>query len=99
MGGYTSVVESCIGNCVVICLQISNFEWVDTPAVQQAVFGAKVVICLQISNFEWVDTPGKGNLVTDMLLWFAYKLVTLNGWIHLNAMMYPPRIGCDLLTN
>ena len=31
MGGYTEYGISIILVMVVICLQISNFEWVDTP--------------------------------------------------------------------
>ena len=31
MGGYTLVHLNQVEQTVVICLQISNFEWVDTP--------------------------------------------------------------------
>ena len=73
MGGYTQLSENEVNTIVVICLQISNFEWVDTPEI-----------------------------VTSSILpalWFAYKLVTLNGWIHLVAKMNFRNPRCDLLTN
>ena len=56
MGGYTRGCRICLSTFGVICLQISNFEWVDTPTLILLQF-KRVVICLQISNFEWVDTP------------------------------------------
>ena len=39
------------------------------------------MICLQISIFELLNTTFKGISSTLELLWFAYKLVSLNYWI------------------
>ena len=42
--------------------------------------GREVVICFQISIFEPLETTPSGNLNQSVLLWFAFKLVSLNHW-------------------
>ena len=109
---------------VVICLQISIFEllnttfyfctrWFDTLWfayklvslnywIQQAKRNRKnrnVVICLQISIFELLNTTFLFYGLAEIMLWFAYKLVSLNYWIQ-HVSEYPKApISCDLLTN
>ena len=39
-----------------------------------------VVICFQISIFEPLETTFTYNLILKLLLWFAFKLVSLNHW-------------------
>ena len=39
-----------------------------------------VVICFQISIFEPLETTWPWRLETSALLWFAFKLVSLNHW-------------------
>ena len=39
-----------------------------------------VVICFQISIFEPLETAAEGMAIDDNLLWFAFKLVSLNHW-------------------
>ena len=40
----------------------------------------QVVICFQISIFEPLETTVLVNLCFEILLWFAFKLVSLNHW-------------------
>ena len=135
---------------VVICLQISIFELLNTTARRSAkdacllwfayklvslnywiqpakayLRGKIVVICLQISIFELLNTTLRSFETSEGLLWFAYKLVSLNYWIQpprnriskgfqlwfayklvsLNYWIQLPdkyelvAYGCDLLTN
>ena len=39
-----------------------------------------VVICFQISIFEPLETTGSSTEIKTFLLWFAFKLVSLNHW-------------------
>ena len=48
-------------------------------------FPSAVVICLQISIFELLNTTRIFILYIGILLWFAYKLVSLNYWIQHNG--------------
>ena len=38
------------------------------------------MICFQISIFEPLETIGIGKSSTEVALWFAFKLVSLNHW-------------------
>ena len=40
----------------------------------------KVVICFQISIFEPLETTSEGYIPIELVLWFAFKLVSLNHW-------------------
>ena len=40
----------------------------------------KVVICFQISIFEPLETTMRSTRLRTILLWFAFKLVSLNHW-------------------
>ena len=40
-----------------------------------------VVICFQISIFEPLNTASRGFAALEVLLWFAFKLVSLSHWI------------------
>ena len=42
---------------------------------------ADVVICFQISIFEPLNTAENAQENIEELLWFAFKLVSLNHWI------------------
>ena len=58
-----------------------------------------VVICFQISIFEPLETTVRIFLCYFMLLWFAFKLVSLNHWKqHCNPIRGLTR-SCDLLSN
>ena len=39
-----------------------------------------VVICFQISIFEPLETTDQPESISDLKLWFAFKLVSLNHW-------------------
>ena len=41
---------------------------------------AAVVICFQISIFEPLETASSNLEIIEELLWFAFKLVSLNHW-------------------
>ena len=109
---------------VVICLQISIFELLNTTVINSQRwtimlwFAYKlvslnywiqlslksnsldiVVICLQISIFELLNTTSQRKANQMNLLWFAYKLVSLNYWIQHLHVGIPLLVGCDLLTN
>ena len=109
---------------VVICLQISIFELLNTTNTFswimhfQLWFAYKlvslnywiqqtyryqqmkaVVICLQISIFELLNTTTPGAWRKKQMLWFAYKLVSLNYWIQQERITEAYEARCDLLTN
>ena len=46
-----------------------------------------VVICFQISIFEPLETTVPFGYITGQLLWFAFKLVSLNHWKQLRCYM------------
>ena len=48
----------------------------------------KVVICFQISIFEPLNTAKAARAYTNGLLWFAFKLVSLNHWIQPTELLY-----------
>ena len=58
-----------------------------------------VVICFQISIFEPLETTKFSVPYTKDLLWFAFKLVSLNHWKQLANVKYLRAFGCDLLSN
>ena len=66
---------------VVICLQISIFELLNTTGACLNGCRYTVVICLQISIFELLNTTGHLYQYIETELWFAYKLVSLSYWI------------------
>ena len=84
---------------VVICFQISIFDTIgnNTASVTEAYL--KVVICFQISIFDTIGNNFYQNSLSLVLLWFAFKLVSL---IPLETTVIP-RPGhsdcCDLLSN
>ena len=46
------------------------------------------MICFQISIFEPLETTGDRDKMNVDLLWFAFKLVSLNHWKQLNRYYY-----------
>ena len=58
-----------------------------------------VVICFQISIFEPLNTAQVLNLQEEIVLWFAFKLVSLNHWIQQITITTRPNSRCDLLSN
>ena len=58
-----------------------------------------VVICFQISIFEPLETTRRTRLHLSMVLWFAFKLVSLNHWKQLSREILSRTRGCDLLSN
>ena len=50
---------------------------------------SNVVICFQISIFEPLETTTSVKVITLSLLWFAFKLVSLNHWKqHARSILY-----------
>ena len=58
-----------------------------------------VVICFQISIFEPLNTAERWPFDAPPVLWFAFKLVSLNHWIQHFCMLSIKRSSCDLLSN
>ena len=58
-----------------------------------------VVICFQISIFEPLETTHTHDIAGVLLLWFAFKLVSLNHWKQLLASDRITNSCCDLLSN
>ena len=58
-----------------------------------------VVICFQISIFEPLETTCSRFCCYGWLLWFAFKLVSLNHWKQRNVSYFPSCWSCDLLSN
>ena len=58
-----------------------------------------VVICFQISIFEPLETTPGTRFAPDRLLWFAFKLVSLNHWKQPRGGNKDKRASCDLLSN
>ena len=58
-----------------------------------------VVICFQISIFEPLNTANQMNNEFNAVLWFAFKLVSLNHWIQLLIWYQDNPKSCDLLSN
>ena len=48
----------------------------------------KVVICFQISIFEPLETTNSRRISSSVMLWFAFKLVSLNHWKQLKMFMF-----------
>ena len=60
---------------------------------------AEVVICFQISIFEPLETTYGLVTVTNHMLWFAFKLVSLNHWKQQTNNNNLVDFCCDLLSN
>ena len=58
-----------------------------------------VVICFQISIFEPLETTHLGTGPGVLVLWFAFKLVSLNHWKQQIVGHIHDETGCDLLSN
>ena len=58
-----------------------------------------VVICFQISIFEPLKTATERSEVTRSVLWFAFKLVSLNHWKQPWPLSLKRPKRCDLLSN
>ena len=58
-----------------------------------------VVICFQISIFEPLETTFNRSSPSNSLLWFAFKLVSLNHWKQRIQKADDGEVGCDLLSN
>ena len=58
-----------------------------------------VVICFQISIFEPLKTAVWFFILLVFLLWFAFKLVSLNHWKQRNEANERRKPCCDLLSN
>ena len=58
---------------------VSLSHWIQ-PSLSGAV-SAAVVICFQISIFEPLNTARVGAGYFALMLWFAFKLVSLSHWI------------------
>ena len=58
-----------------------------------------VVICFQISIFEPLETTLRSLRDKENLLWFAFKLVSLNHWKQLETPAPAVADSCDLLSN
>ena len=58
-----------------------------------------VVICFQISIFEPLETTIETISYLFFVLWFAFKLVSLNHWKQRTAGFRIYRRRCDLLSN
>ena len=59
----------------------------------------RVVICFQISIFEPLETTISATRFGATMLWFAFKLVSLNHWKQLKKFIRMKQKGCDLLSN
>ena len=62
-------------------------------------FGSIVVICFQISIFEPLETTILSIRQTTSMLWFAFKLVSLNHWKQHQHRQGAHHLRCDLLSN
>ena len=58
-----------------------------------------VVICFQISIFAESYTPSAWSGCNPHLLWFAFKLVSLQSHIHPPSVRIAEVVRCDLLSN
>ena len=58
-----------------------------------------VVICFQISIFEPLETTHVTKSMGWIVLWFAFKLVSLNHWKQHDFSNTVGDFGCDLLSN
>ena len=58
-----------------------------------------VVICFQISIFEPLETTNHYDIYELWLLWFAFKLVSLNHWKQQETSSTSIWSSCDLLSN
>ena len=58
-----------------------------------------VVICFQISIFEPLETTAAETAPITTLLWFAFKLVSLNHWKQPRLPLFLFPNSCDLLSN
>ena len=87
------------GGLVVICFQISIFAESYTPSFVQIARHLHVVICFQISIFAESYTPSCKKSPKNLMLWFAFKLVSLQSHIHLFCRVGCHKLSCDLLSN
>ena len=60
---------------------------------------SSVVICFQISIFEPLETTAWQWREITQLLWFAFKLVSLNHWKQPAPVWAAEPDSCDLLSN
>ena len=58
-----------------------------------------VVICFQISIFEPLGTIAERKRRVSRMLWFAFKLVSLNHWEQYYQVYRKTLYSCDLLSN
>ena len=58
-----------------------------------------VVICFQISIFEPLETTPIAYITHWSMLWFAFKLVSLNHWKQQIEPAFAHSVRCDLLSN
>ena len=76
---------------------VSLNHWKQLKSLWRTLFS--VVICFQISIFEPLETTGSCPTVAEYLLWFAFKLVSLNHWKQQRGCISFPYDRCDLLSN
>ena len=84
---------------VVICLQISIFELLNTTLHLSSRVAARLWFAYKLVSLSyWIQrTPANYSQATK--LWFAYKLVSLSYWIQQKYEFLIHTISCDLLTN
>ena len=76
-------------------VSLNHWKQQKTSGVQSA----KVVICFQISIFEPLKTARNLKRSESLMLWFAFKLVSLNHWKQQKLTDMRVRDCCDLLSN
>ena len=76
---------------------VSLNHWKQPPIPAGVI--ASVVICFQISIFEPLETTSDCIRGFADMLWFAFKLVSLNHWKQRNRKKANNNTGCDLLSN
>ena len=75
--GNNQLKKKIISLNVVICFQISIFDTIGNNNATITKLYASVVICFQISIFDTIGNNVKEMTIADVLLWFAFKLVSL----------------------
>ena len=68
---------------------VSLNHWKQSP--KYAPETVAVVICFQISIFEPLKTVRSGKGIKEPMLWFAFKLVSLNHWKQCHHKIYETR--------
>ena len=76
---------------------VSLNHWKQRPRCRWC--GWDVVICFQISIFEPLETTLAIHHLLPSVLWFAFKLVSLNHWKQHNYKQKEVTNSCDLLSN